>query len=132
MIWRYFFLALAGIAGGVIAGMGMGGGTLLIPILTLLLDVPQHIAQWVNLIAFVPTAIGALIIHFKNKLVEKKMILPFLIPALLTSIPASFLAIGSSAETLKRIFGVFLIVMAIFSLIMVWIEHKREVTQKIK
>ena len=33
------WLILAGAAGGIIAGMGMGGGTLTIPILTLALDV---------------------------------------------------------------------------------------------
>ena len=36
---------IAGIASGVIAGMGMGGGTLLIPALTLLLGVAQRGAQ---------------------------------------------------------------------------------------
>jgi uncharacterized membrane protein YfcA len=34
---------IAGLASGVVAGMGMGGGTLLIPILTLLLNVSQKV-----------------------------------------------------------------------------------------
>ena len=60
------FLILAGIVGGVIAGMGMGGGTLLIPILTIFLSVSQHLSQAINLIGFVPMAIIALIIHSKK------------------------------------------------------------------
>ena len=48
---------IAGIASGVIAGMGMGGGTLLIPALTLLLGVAQRGAQGVNMLSFLPAAV---------------------------------------------------------------------------
>ena len=51
---QIFLLILAGIVGGIIGGMGMGGGTLLIPILTIFLDVPQKNAQAINLVAFIP------------------------------------------------------------------------------
>lgn len=122
---RYIFLVLAGMVGGLIGGMGMGGGTLLIPILTIFLKVPQHIAQWINLIAFVPMAIVALIIHCKNKLVEYKKILPVLIPALATAVLSSFLAINAEANLLRRLFGGFLILMSIYSLIMTLIEYKK-------
>ena len=57
------WLILAGAAGGIIAGMGMGGGTLTIPILTLALDVEQKTAQSVNLIAFVVMSAPVLAIH---------------------------------------------------------------------
>ena len=67
---EYLFYALAGLAGGMLGGMGMGGGTVLIPLLTILLGVPQHAAQAINLISFLPMAGVALIIHFKNGLVE--------------------------------------------------------------
>ena len=36
---RWLWLALCGASGGVLAGMGMGGGTLTIPLLVLLLSV---------------------------------------------------------------------------------------------
>ena len=52
--------------GGIIGGMGMGGGTLLIPLLTLAAGVEQHLAQAINLMSFVPMSIVALIIHKKN------------------------------------------------------------------
>ena len=52
--------------GGLIGGMGMGGGTLLIPLLTLCAGVEQHLAQAINLIAFVPMSIIAVCIHKKN------------------------------------------------------------------
>ena len=40
-----FWYILAGVCGGIIGGMGMGGGTLLIPILTLFLGIDQRSAQ---------------------------------------------------------------------------------------
>ena len=49
---RTIMLMIAGAAGGALGGMGMGGGTLLIPILTLLCGFSQHAAQAANLAAF--------------------------------------------------------------------------------
>lgn len=51
--------------------MGIGGGTILIPIMTIFLGFDQKTAQAVNLIYFIPTAITALTIHIKNKQIEK-------------------------------------------------------------
>ena len=67
---EYFLYILFGALGGLIGGMGMGGGTILIPLLTLFLNVPQLQAQTINLISFIPMAIVSLIIHIKNKLVD--------------------------------------------------------------
>lgn len=41
-----------GIISGVVSGMGMGGGTLLIPILTIFFHFNQQLAQGINLLAF--------------------------------------------------------------------------------
>ena len=46
-----------------LGGMGMGGGTVLIPALTVILGVEQHVAQATNLIAFLPMALFTLKIH---------------------------------------------------------------------
>ena len=63
----YIYLIL-GFVGGIPAGMGMGGGTLTIPLLTLLGGVEQKIAQSANLFSFLPMSIGALKTHEKNGL----------------------------------------------------------------
>mgnify|MGYP005806576625 CR=1 FL=1 len=78
---KYVVLALIGLAGGILGGMGLGGGTLLIPLMTLLSDVPQKTAAAVNLIAFVPMAAIALAVHAKNGLIQKDAIAPTPIPA---------------------------------------------------
>ena len=63
---QYFLFSLFGFLGGVLGGMGMGGGTVLIPLLTVFLNVGQKTAQAINLIAFSPMAAVALFVHFKN------------------------------------------------------------------
>ena len=69
---KYVVLALIGLAGGILGGMGLGGGTLLIPLMTLLSDVPQKTAAAINLIGFVPMAAIAVAFHAKNGLIDKK------------------------------------------------------------
>ena len=56
---RELLLFVIAAAAGVISGMGMGGGTLLIPALTLLMGIPQRQAQGVNMLSFLPAAAAA-------------------------------------------------------------------------
>lgn len=114
---QFIYFVLAGILGGVLAGMGMGGGTLTLPILVLVMGVKQLTAQFVNLIAFLPSGTVALGIHLKNGLVKFEDLLFLLIPALLTSAIASYFATVTDENILKRLFGGFLIVLAVLSLI---------------
>ena len=112
---KLLLYALAGACGGVLAGMGMGGGTLTIPILVLLLSVDQLTAQFVNLIAFLPTGAAALGMHLKNKLVEPAALPYILIPALAATAATSFFA-QSAAEWLGKLYGGFLVLIALFGL----------------
>lgn len=69
-----FFLILGGLVGGIIGGMGMGGGTLLIPILTIFLGIEQKNAQAINLIAFIPMAVIVTAINIKRKDIDLSLI----------------------------------------------------------
>ena len=106
---EYFLYILFGMLGGLIGGMGMGGGTILIPLLTLFLNVPQLQAQTINLISFIPMAIVSLIIHIKNKLVDFKALFKVLPFALGFSVLSSFFALQTDSSILRTIFGVFMI-----------------------
>lgn len=123
---RILYLILAGFAGGLLGGMGMGGGTLLIPILTVFLGVNQHLAQWTNVITFLPMSIIALIIHSKNKLVDKKKILPILIPSLLSCGLTAYLSTLTEGVLLRKLFGGFLIVLGVFSLALLIFKKVKE------
>ena len=85
---------LIGLASGIISGMGIGGGTILIPALAVLVGVDQHIAQSVNLLFFIPTAIIALTVHVKNKRIDLKMALPIIFFGVIGAFFGSRLAVA--------------------------------------
>ncbi|MGN1093180.1 MAG: TSUP family transporter, partial [Monoglobaceae bacterium] len=58
---------IIGFLSGIISGMGIGGGAILIPALILTSAIEQKLAQGINLVYFLPTAVFALIVHIKNK-----------------------------------------------------------------
>lgn len=89
--------------------MGMGGGTVLIPALTVILGVEQHIAQATNLIAFLPMAAFTLKVHKENGLLKTEGLLWLVVPALLSSVAAGFAAALLPSEVLKKLFGAFLV-----------------------
>lgn len=113
----FLWFSLIGVLSGVFAGMGMGGGTFLIPLLTILMKVNQQVAQCVNLLVFIPLAIVVLIIYSKQKLLKLKGVFWLVVPATIVSILGSLLAIDIRGKTLKIIFGIFLILVGIFMVI---------------
>lgn len=120
----FLVFLLAGAIGGVLGGMGMGGGTALIPILTLFCGTGQSVAQGVNLLSFLPMSLCALAVHKKNGLLSGRDIFPMLPSALLSSVLFSLLASALPSAVLKTFFGVFLILLSFFRLKDVLFEKK--------
>ena len=114
------WLILFGVAGGILGGMGMGGGTLLIPLLTLGLNIPQQSAQAINLLAFLPMSVVALIIHAKNKLVRFKIAMPIAIAGIISSIGGAILANNINSSSLSIWFGIFLTIVGIMEIYSLW------------
>ena len=56
----------AGFGAGILSAWGVGGGTLLLLVMTLILGVPQQQAAAVNLLYFLPTAAMGVIAHKRN------------------------------------------------------------------
>lgn len=108
----YLFL-LCGLLGGVLGGMGMGGGTALIPLLTLALGVEQRVAQGLNLISFLPMSAAALAVHARSGLLKKEALPALFLPALPASVLFSLLAARLPSAVLRAGFGIFLIVLAL-------------------
>ena len=107
------WLGVAGLISGIIGGMGMGGGTLLIPILTIFLNIMQKSAQAINLLVFIPMSLVALIIHIKNKLVDFSVGVPIILSGVIFSLMGSYLASIISNELLQKIFAIFLLIVGI-------------------
>lgn len=104
---------LSGILAGSISSLGMGGGTILILILSSVLGLGQHIAQSTNLIFFVPTALFAIFINLKQKLINKDIIKGILLGGILGAIIGSKIAVNLDVHKLRQVFGFFLAFIAI-------------------
>lgn len=102
--------------GGLIGGMGLGGGTLLIPLLTLSAGLEQHLAQAINLIAFVPMSVIALIIHKNNGYVSFGKALPIALTALVGAVLGSFATKYAQGYALRASFGAFLIALGVYQM----------------
>lgn len=109
----FILLLLTGFAAGVFGGMGMGGGTVLIPALTLILGVDQRLAQATNVIAFLPMALLVLPRHKRNGLLKTDGVLALIIPALVSTTIFSLVMAAFPVIALRKAFGVFLIVLAV-------------------
>lgn len=94
--------------------MGMGGGIILIPVLTLLLGFSQHSAQGMTLFFFIPTAIFALRVHIKNKNIEFKTAIPIIIGGVTGAVIGAYFSNKMPADTLKIAFSVLLTISAIY------------------
>ncbi len=110
----YLYLVL-GFIGGIPAGMGMGGGTVTIPLLTLLGGVDQKLAQCANLFSFLPMSGFALHTHAKNGLLQTKGILWIALPALAVSALGVFIATSLPSDILRKAFGIFLVGLSLVS-----------------
>ncbi len=110
-------LILIGTAAGIVSGMGIGGGTILIPALVLFMNSPQQTAQSANLLFFIPTAVVALIIHIKNRHVDFKTAVPIIVFGLIGAWAGSKLALNLPGNQLKKWFGVFLFAMGLYELL---------------
>ncbi len=105
---------IAGILSGIISGIGIGGGTILIPVLIFLIKLGQHEAQAINLLYFIPTAIIALFVHIKNKDIDLKISIPIALFGIIGAIIGAKLAISISGNFLKRTFAIFLFGMGLY------------------
>ena len=110
---RFIISVLAGLGTGVISAWGIGGGSLLVVYMTAFAGVAQQTAQGINLMYFLPASLTALWSHIKNKLVETKLALYAAAAGVLTAVTTSFLASGIDTSLMKKIFGVFIIIIGL-------------------
>lgn len=116
---------IAGLVSGVVGGMGMGGGTLLIPILSIFLGFAQKDAQGINLLVFIPMSIVALVVHIKNKLVDFRVGIPIVLIGVVFSVVGSMIANKLSNNNLRTYFGVFLLLVGVFQFVQTFINSRK-------
>ena len=121
---EFFWYAVFGLLGGVFGGMGMGGGTIIIPLLTIFLTVSQKLAQGYNLFSFLIMAVFALYIHYKNKLIDFKSIIVVVIFGVISCVFGAVLTKYIENEILRYVFAVFLVILALIEFYKVFFIKK--------
>ena len=101
---------LAGALFSFLAGLGVGGGSLLMLWLTLVLGIEHNIARSVNLLFFIPTAIVASFFRWKQGALQIKRILPAVICGCISAAIFAFLSKTVEIELIKKLFGVLLLI----------------------
>ena len=102
---------------GIIAGMGVGGGSIFI-LLSTIFDVFEHKeAQAYNLIMFIVVGISATILNFKNKKLNKDMFKKLIVPICIGSICGILLVKVIKEETLRLAFYIFMLFIGSYEII---------------
>ena len=104
---------LVGMLTGATASMGLGGGFILLVYLSVFTEIPQDIAQGINLLFFLPIALLSLVIHIKNKLTDLKLVGKYLILGLPCAIVGSYVAGITDVAVLRKLFGIFVLYIGI-------------------
>ena len=115
-----------GIISGLVSGIGMGGGAILILVLSVFMGVDQHIAQATNLVFFIPTSISAIITTIKEKMINWKIGLPVAISGIVGAIIGAKISVKLDVKYLKRYFGIFLMLITIYEIYSLVIQYKKE------
>ena len=110
------FLILISIVSGVVAGMGIGGGSIFI-LLTTIFNLLEHKqAQGYNLIMFIAVGIASTIYNIKNKNIDFKNLLKLILPVCAGSICGIFLLKIIDEKILKNCFYLFMVVIGFYEI----------------
>ena len=114
---------LCGLGARVIAAWGVGGGTLLLLVMTLFLGVDQRTAQGINLLFFLPTAVSALVCHAKGGYLDKPTLKAAVPAAVAAALIGAWISTAVDVEILRRPFGVYLLASGVS---LIWPQKKQK------
>ena len=110
MIWRDALLVLGGLAAGFLAGtIGIGGGALFVPVMTVGLGLSQAVAQGTSLLAIVPTSIVGGVTHIREGNVLREPALWMGGGGVVGAVIGALVAVEIPGSILARVWGAFLL-----------------------
>ena len=110
MLEQPFVMAAIGAALGFLAGIGVGGGSLLMLWLTLVLGLEHTVARNINLLFFIPSALIASFFRKKQGALDIKKILPAIAAACICAAVFSWISGHIDIRILRKLFGILLMV----------------------
>ena len=104
---------IAGLLTGFLAGLGVGGGSILILWLTIVAGIDQSIARSINLMFFITAAGAVSVLRWKKGTLPFRQLLPAMIAGCVAAIIFSYLRAWISTELVKKLFGCLLLLTGI-------------------
>jgi len=101
---------VCGLISGILTGFGVGGGLILIMLLTWLGGFSQLEVQTINLIYYIPTAIFSVWVYSKEKSVSYKVGVKFLSIGIIAAIIGAIVANNIDVNMLRKLFSIYLII----------------------
>jgi uncharacterized protein len=106
-------LGAVGLAAGFAAGLlGVGGGIVMVPAMVLVLGFDQHVAQGTSLVVIIPAALAGSVTHYRNGRVSLRDAALLAAGGIGGAVVGSISALSVDDMVLRRLFGVFLLVVA--------------------
>ena len=110
----YLALAAFGVLAGVASGLlGVGGGTLLVPFLTLAVGLSQHEAEATSLLVILPTAIAGTLALRRRGVGNAGLAVRFGVVGSVGAVLGALLALTLPAATLRVVFAGFVAVVGV-------------------
>ena len=109
MLESFPVILIVGTLLGFLSGLGIGGGSLLIIWLSVILGMDHNSARSINLLFFLPSALIACIFRWKQGAIQWKKILPAMVSGCIAAALFSWLGGMFQIELLKKLFGGLLI-----------------------
>ena len=116
---------LCGLGASILSAWGVGGGTLLLLVMTLFLDVDQRTAQGINLLFFLPTAASALVCHARGGYLDKPTLKSAVPLAVAAALAGAWIATNLDVAVLRKPFGVYLLPSGVSPL---WPQRRKKQT----
>lgn len=110
----YAALVVFGVFSGAAAGLlGVGGGTLMVPFLTLAVGFSQHAAEATSLLVVLPTAIVASIVLHRRGVGDLGVALRFGVLGAAGGVLGALGALALPGNVLRLVFAVFLLIVSV-------------------
>lgn len=94
---------------GFLSGIGVGGGSLLMLWLTLVLELEHTVARGINLLFFIPSALIASFFRWKQGSLEIRSILPGILAGCIAAGICSYLSRSMDISVITKLFGILLL-----------------------
>jgi uncharacterized protein len=110
-----------GLCTGMLSGiLGIGGGTFMVPFMVLALGIGQHAAEATSLLVVLPTSVVATVVLARRGAVDVRKALKLGLMGAAGGAAGALIALALPADALRRVFGVFMLIVALRMLHGLW------------